>query len=235
MTKDEENRVMDNIQEIKDYVKQNQLKKVIFGGYNKEDVQMKFDMILAMVEKYAKEQAEKEAAMLADFEEQIKPLKDDFENQKKVSDILIVNLNKDIAVLTEEKRSMEQTQLELKKENSVLAEEKQFVELEQQKLQEANNALVAENQTIEQEQHKFQETNAALTAENHLMVHEQYKKKEAYKAYCGEILKKYSESLGTLSGEFERLLENVSNMQKSMSEESVIEGLEKALEMMGDK
>lgn len=159
---------MDKVQEITEYVEQMRLKKVLFGGYDKNDVQMKFDMVLAMFQKYVKEQEEKEKALLSDFEKQMKELKDEFESKKKVSDILIVELNKSINSLTEENQSM---------------------------------------------------------------VQEQQKMKETYKAYCGDILKQYSDSLRLLSGEFSRILENVSNMQKGINEESIFEGLERALEM----
>ena len=67
---------MDKFQEMKEYLNQNQLRKVLFGGYSKEDVQMKFDIVQAMLDTYAKEQAEKEAAMLADFEKQIEQMQE---------------------------------------------------------------------------------------------------------------------------------------------------------------
>lgn len=183
---------MEQYQEIIDYVKQNQMRKVLFGGYSKEDVQIKMDMILAMLEKYEKEHKEKETAMLADFEQQLEAVKKEFENKKRITDILIIDLNKNISELT------------------------------------------TQNQTMEQEQFKMREAYDALTAENETIVQEQYKMKEAYKAYCGEILKKYSESLDVLSGEFNKMLENVSVMQKSISEDSIFEGFERALEMMGE-
>lgn len=183
---------MDKLQEMKDYLNQDQLKRVLFGGYSKEDVQTKFEMVCAMLDTYAKEQAEKEANLLADFETQLKELREEFEVQKKASDALIVDLNKSLA------------------------------EFEEQK------------QQFEQEHQKIRAANDALTAENELIVQEQYKMKEAYKAYCGGILKKYSESLDMLAGEFNKMLDNVSVMQKSISEETILEGFEKALEMLGD-
>ena len=65
---------MERVDELKEYIKLNQLKKVLFGGYSKEDVQAKLDMIYTMVEKSAQEREEKEAAMLAEFEEKLKAL-----------------------------------------------------------------------------------------------------------------------------------------------------------------
>lgn len=183
---------MDKFQEMKEYLNQNQLRKVLFGGYSKEDVQTKFDMVQAMLDTYAKEQAKKEAKMLTDFEKQLEQMKAEFEIQKKASEALIIDLNKSLAKLEEQ------------------------------------------NQLIMKEQQKVREANDALTAENQSIVQEQYKMKEAYKAYCGEILKKYSVSLNTLSGEFNRLLENVAVMQQNISEEAILEGFDKALEMLGD-
>ena len=138
---------MDKLQEMKDYMQQNQMKKVMFGGYNKQDVHMKFDMLQAMLDNYVKEQAEKEEAKLAEL----------------------------------------------------------------------------------------QRTIDALTAGNEKMIQNQYRLKEAYKTYCSEFVKRYSESLDALSGEFNKMLDNVTTMQKSISEESIVEGLEKALEMMEGK
>lgn len=138
---------MDKLQEMKDYMQQNQLRKALFGGYNKEDVHIKFDMLSAMLDNFVKEQEEKEEAKFSELQRRID----------------------------------------------------------------------------------------ALTAENEQMVQNQYRLKEAYKTYCSEFVKRYSESLDALSGEFNKMLDNVSTMQKSISEESIVEGLEKALEMMEGK
>ena len=97
---------MDKFQEMKEYLNQNQLRKVLFGGYSKEDVQMKFDIVQAMLDTYAKEQAEKEAAMLADFEKQIEQMQAEFELQKKASDALIIDLNNSLAQLEEQNQSI---------------------------------------------------------------------------------------------------------------------------------
>lgn len=159
---------MDKLQEIREYMNQMQIKKVWFGGYDKEEVQVKFDVVYAMFQKCMKDQEEKEKALISDYEKRIKDLQNEFESKKKVSDILIVELNKSINSLTEENQSMVQKQQEMK---------------------------------------------------------------EAYKGYCGDILKQYSDSLRLLSNEFSRILENVSNMQKGINEENIFEGLERAFEM----
>ena len=120
---------MERVDELKEYIKINQLKKVLFGGYSKEDVQAKLDMIYTMVEKYAQEREEKEAAMLAEFEEKLKAMKLDFEHKKQASDVLIIELNKDIVALSEDKEAMEQEQNRIRKENDELtAENKELVQ-----------------------------------------------------------------------------------------------------------
>lgn len=62
-------------------------------------------------------------------------------------------------------------------------------------------------------------------------IEEKQKMKEAYREYCGDILKQYSDSLRLLSNEFTRILDNVSNMRKEIVSEEVFEGLERAFEM----
>jgi FtsZ-binding cell division protein ZapB len=192
MANDKENVNMDKIQEIKEYLNQNQMRKVLFGGYSKDDVQMKLNNVQTMLDAYEKEQAEKEAYMIADFEKKIKDIKEAFETQKRASEMLIIDLNKNIVELTEYSESVEKEQYKLKAEND------------------------------------------ALTAENQQIIQGQYKMKESYKAYCGEILKKYFDSLNVIFGELTSMVENVSTMQKIINEENIIEGVERALEMLGD-
>lgn len=161
----------DKLQELKERIEQMRLKKVMFGGYDKKDVQTKFEMALAMFQKCMKDQEDKEKAMIIAYEKQIeemKALQEEIEEKKKISDSLIIDLNKNISELTEE---------------------------------------------------------------NEMMVQEQHKIKESYKAYCSEIIKQYSESLRSLSGEFSRILENVSSLQREINEESIIGGLDKVLEV----
>lgn len=185
----DEDIIMERIQEIKDKMDQIQLKKVLFGGYSKEDVQSKLDMMFAMFENAMKKQIEKETELLAGFEKQIMDLRDEYESRKRLSDILINDLNRSISELT------------------------------------------ARKQAMEQDQQRMQEENDILTAKNEQILQDQINMKEAYKDYCKELLKEYSESLHALSCEFSRILENVSNMQKEVDEERIFEGLENAFEM----
>ena len=65
---------MSKLQELKEYMDQMKIKKALFGGYNKEDVQLKFDMVYAMFEKAMKDQEEKEAELISQFEERLSKL-----------------------------------------------------------------------------------------------------------------------------------------------------------------
>ena len=121
-----------HMKELTEYMEQIKIKKVWFGGYDKEDVHLKLAMFIAMFEKYAKEQKEKEQALI-----------------------------------------------------------------------EQNEALIRERERI----------------------------KEVYKAYCGELVKQYSDSLRSLSGEFSRILGDISDIQKEIKEETIFEGLDKLLEI----
>lgn len=229
---------MGNLQEIRDNINQVPLKKVWFGGYSKEDVQMKMDMVYAMFEKVMKEQAEKEAGMLAEFETQLQALREEFESTKRVSDILIGDLNRNINDLNVQNKMLEQEHVKLQDAYAALTIERNEIKQEQVKAEEEKTVLIEEKgvlleekQKLLQEQVQMKEANDMLVAENEQKVKEQAQMKEAYKAYCGDLLKEYSDSLRALSGEFSRILENVSNMQKEIDEESVFEGLERAFEM----
>lgn len=146
---------------LKEFKDQVQLKKVLIGGYDKKDVQLKFDIFYEMVELYLEEQKQ-------EFEAKADALTRNFENKLKEVDFLVVELNRSINSLTEE-----------------------------------NEALVIK----------------------------QHKMKEAYKEYCETIMKQYSNSLCSLSNEFSRMMDNVSNMQKEIMSKDVSEGLTRALEM----
>ena len=221
---------MDKLLEIKGLVNQVQMKKVWFGGYSKEDVQVKMDMMMEIIEKTIAEQNEKEAELLANFETEKEALREELESKKKVSDILVVDLNKNIDELTEVNRAMKVNQEKTEILNEALKTEKYALEQECSKLKDAYNEISSIRYNLEQEQMKLKQAYEALIEENQKMAEDQAKMKDAYRAYCGEILKEYSESLRSLSGEFSRILENVSNMQKEIDEESIFEGLERAFE-----
>ncbi len=221
---------MDKLLEIKGLVNQVQLKKVWFGGYSKEDVQVKMDMMMEIIEKTIAEQNEKEAELLANFETEKEALREELESKKKVSDILVVDLNKSIDELTEVNRAMKVNQEKTEILNEALKTEKYTLEQECSKLKDAYDEISSIRSNLEQEQMRLKQAYDALIEENQKMADDQVKMKNAYRTYCGQILKEYSESLRSLSGEFSRILENVSNMQKGIDEESVFAGLERSFE-----
>ena len=200
---------MDKLSEIKGYVAQMQVKKAWFGGYRKEDVQKKLDTMMELFEKTMEERDKKEAELRLKFEKEKQALVEDFESKKKVSDILVNDLSRNIDELNEENHSLGQECLQLKDAYNDISLIKENLEKEQEKLKQAYDALMAESQQM---------------AEN------QIKMKETYRLYCGEILREYSESLRSLSGEFSRILKNVSSMQKEIDEESLFDDLERVFE-----
>lgn len=223
---------MDSLKELKDKMEQLPLKKVWFGGYSKEDVMLRLDMIYALFEKHMKDQAEREASMLAEFETQIQELKEEFESTKKVSNVLIDNLNHNINDLNAQNELMGQEQKKMQDAYDELVVEKNNIEKEQAKIKQERDVLQSEHEHLVKEQLYIKEENNMLLAEKEQMVREQYDMREAYRGYCKGLLKEYSESLCALSGEFSRILENVSNMQKEIDEEKVFKGLEQAVEMV---
>ena len=193
---------MDKLSEIKGYVDQIQVKKVWFGGYSKEDVQKKLDKMMELFEKTLEERDKKEAELLANLKKEKEAMIEEFESKKKVSDILVNDLN-------EMNHSLGEECLQLKNAYNDISLIKEKLEKDQEKLKEAYDALMAESQQ---------------------MAEKQLKMKEAYRLYCGEVLREYSESLRSLSGEFSRILKNVSSMQKEIDEESLFDDLERVFE-----
>ena len=137
-TEEEEVEMTGKLQELREHMDQMKIKKTLFGGYNKEDVQLKFDMVYAMVEKAVKEQEKKEKALIADFEKRLQDL----------------------------------------------AEEKAMIEKEQVEM------------------------------------------KSAYKTYCENMLDEYKVALRALSGEFSKILDDVSKIQKELESDTIFESLE---------
>ena len=90
---------MTDRESLKTFKDQVQLKKVLIGGYDKKDVQLKFDIFYEMVEIYLDEQKK-------EFEAKIDTLTRNFENKLKASDFLVVELNRNISSLTEENEAL---------------------------------------------------------------------------------------------------------------------------------
>lgn len=235
---------MDKILEIKGYWDEIQLKKVWFGGYSKEDVQAKIGMTMELLEKMIAERDEKEAELLANFEKEKETMREDFERKKKVSDILVNDLSKNMDELNknveelnrnnehliEMNRALKEKQEKTEILNEALKTEKYNLEQECSKLKGAYDEMTLIKNDLEQEQMKLRQSYDSLLEENHQMSEKQAKLKEAYRAYCDEILKEYTDSLKSLSGEFSRIIGNVSNIQKGMDGDGIFERLERRFE-----
>lgn len=146
----------EKFQEIIDFVNDVKIKKVIFGGYDKNDVTVKMNELMVKFEEYTKQEKEKHKNQLEECEVKIQ-----------TSKILINELNKKLS------------------------------------------ALMLEQKNIEREKEKMQ---------------------GAYKAYCSGILKRYSESLCTLSAEFSQILDNITVLQKNMLDTEIFDKLEVVIE-----
>ena len=136
-TEEEEFGMTNKMQEIREHMDQMKIKKALIGGYNKEDVQLKFDMLYAMFEKIVKEQEKEKKQLVADFE-----------------------------------RCLQE-----------LAEEKALIEKEQVEM------------------------------------------KSAYKTYCEKMLGEYKIALRSLSGEFSKILEDVSKIENELQGDTIFDNL----------
>lgn len=94
----------EDLREFKDQV---QLKKVVFGGYDKKDVQLKFDVFYEMVERYMDKQKK-------EFDAKIASLTSEFEQKQKAAEILMAEMNENINSLTEENEAMVMKQHKMK-------------------------------------------------------------------------------------------------------------------------
>ncbi len=106
---------MKDIQKIKDYVEKAEIKKTLFGGYNKADVHRVLNSVLEMFETTLKEQKEKEEKRAAELLKEMDMIREDAEAKVEVADALNVELNKTIAVLTDDIEKAEALNVELNK------------------------------------------------------------------------------------------------------------------------
>ena len=94
---------MDKLQEINEYVSNMKIKKTLFGGYDREDVYIKIGTIVEMFQ-----------ACVREFEEKQKEIIKDYELRMHTSDMLIGELNKKIASLSEIQKDSEEEKEKLK-------------------------------------------------------------------------------------------------------------------------
>ena len=143
---------MEKMQEITEFAENIKLKKVIFGGYDKNDVNTKLNELVELFQQYVQEEQDRQKAQVEEYEVKIQ-----------TSKILIPELNK------------------------------------------KQSALMLEQKNIERKKEKMQ---------------------DAYKDYCSNILKQYSESLCALSTEFSKILDNITVLQKDMAQPDIFDKIE---------
>ena len=143
---------MEKMQEITEFAENIKLKKVIFGGYDKNDVNTKLNELVELFQQYVQEEQDRQKAQVEEYEVKIQ-----------TSKILITELNKKLS------------------------------------------ALMLEQKNIERKKEKMQ---------------------DAYKDYCSNILKQYSESLCAWSTEFSKILDNITVLQKDMAQPDIFDKIE---------
>lgn len=143
---------MEKIQEISKYVSNMSIRKTLFGGYDKNDVNAKMNELVDMFKKCLEEEKAFQQEQVETYEKRIQ-----------TSQLMLNEMNKKLASLLEEQKNSEE---------------------------------------------------------------EKEKMKGAYKEYCTNILKQYSESLRTLSTEFSMILENISNLQQNMINLEIFDEIE---------
>lgn len=87
---------MDKLLEISNYVRDLTIKKTFFGGYDRDDVFEKIQELMEMFRAYAKEEKLKQQKIMEDYELRIR-----------ASQAMVGELNKKIAVLSEEQKNAE--------------------------------------------------------------------------------------------------------------------------------
>ena len=94
---------MDKLQKISDYVGNMKIRKTFFGGYDREDVISKMQEIVNMFQDCMMEEKEKQKEIIADYELRIH-----------TSQVLVNELNKKIAALSENQKNAEAEKEQMK-------------------------------------------------------------------------------------------------------------------------
>lgn len=94
---------MDKLLEISNYVRDLTIKKTFFGGYDRDDVFEKIQELMGMFRSYAKEEKLKQQKIMEDYELRIR-----------TSQAMISELNKKIAILSEEQKNVELEKQQMK-------------------------------------------------------------------------------------------------------------------------
>lgn len=94
---------MDKLLEISNYVRDLTIKKTFFGGYDRDDVFEKIQELMEMFRAYAKEEKLKQQKIMEDYELRIR-----------ASQAMVGELNKKIAVLSEEQKNAEEEKQQMR-------------------------------------------------------------------------------------------------------------------------
>lgn len=94
---------MDKLSEINEYIKNLKIKKSFFGGYDKTEVEMRFEELLVMFKKCLEEEREIHNSKLAEYESKIQ-----------TSQMMFNEINKKLCTVMEEQREMEKEKEQMK-------------------------------------------------------------------------------------------------------------------------
>jgi len=94
---------MDKLQEISNYVGNMKIKKTFFGGYDREDVIVKMQEIVSLFQDCMTEEKEKQKEIIADYDLRIQ-----------ASQALVNELNRKIAMLSEEQKNVQAEKEQMK-------------------------------------------------------------------------------------------------------------------------
>lgn len=94
---------MDKFQEISEYVDGLKIRKTLFGGYERTDVEMKFSELLILFKKCLEGEQENQKKQIAEYE-----------NKLQTSQMLVNEMNKKICALMEEQKDAEREKEKLK-------------------------------------------------------------------------------------------------------------------------
>ena len=94
---------MDKLHEISAYIADLKIKKVLFGGYDKTEVEMKFGELLAMFKKCMQEEQDLQKKLASEYEQKLN-----------TSQMLMNEMNKKLCAMMEAQKEMENEKEKMK-------------------------------------------------------------------------------------------------------------------------
>jgi len=94
---------MDKLHEISAYIADLKIKKVLFGGYDKTEVEMKFGELLAMFKKCMQEEQDLQKNLASEYEQKLN-----------TSQMLMNEMNKKLCAMMEAQKEMENEKEKMK-------------------------------------------------------------------------------------------------------------------------